>query len=57
MSLGGRHSILAGEIPLSALKNFLWLGLFFVMLKLYLRDPPFQARLLLAKGVVNVGFH
>ena len=42
---------------LSALKTCLWLDLFFVMLKLYLRDLPFQARLLLAKRVVNVGFH
>ena len=42
---------------LSALKTCLWLDLFVVMLQLYLRDLPFQARLLLAQGVVSVGFH
>ena len=54
---GAAHGLRNEMSKLSTLKKFLWLDLFFVMLKLYLRDLPFQARLLLAKRVVNVGFH
>lgn len=51
------HGLRNEMSKLLALNKFLRLDLFFVILKLYLRDIPFQARLLLAKRIVNVGLY
>jgi hypothetical protein len=54
---GFAHGLRNEMSKLLALNKLLRLDLFFVILKLYLRDLPFQARLLLAKRIVNVGLY